>query len=249
MFSKVKNILISQPKPTDETSPYFSIAKKFKVKVDFRTFIAIEGLSVSEFRKQNMDPLKFTAVIFTSKYAVDHYFRICKELRIELPPDMKYFCVSNATAQYLQKYIIIRKRKLFVGNKTAEDLIDVMKKHIKDKFIFPCSDLARTELTSWMRDNKYDVTEAIVYKTVSADLTDVKIENYDMLCFFSPSGIESLFKNFPDFKQEKVRIGVFGPTTAAAAKDKGLRVDIEAPTPSVPSMTAAIEGYLQQCEK
>lgn len=249
MYPKVKNILITQSAPIDENSPYKNIEKKFKVKIEYKSFIDIEGLSVSEFRKQNLHPLDFTAVILTSKHAVDNYFRLCKELRVELPPDMKYFCISNTTAQYLQKYIVIRKRKLFVGTKTAEDLIELIKKHPKDKYIFPCSDMARTELTKYMHENGYSIKEAIVYKTVYSDLSDLKDKNFDLIAFFSPSAIESLFKNFPDFQQNNTRIAVFGPTTAQAAREKGLRVDIEAPQPNLPSMAMAIESYLQQCEK
>ncbi len=249
MYPKIKNILITQSAPSEENSPYKNIEKKFKVKVEYKSFIDIEGLSVSEFRKQNLHPLDFTAVILTSKHAVDNYFRLCKELRVELPADMKYFCISNTTAQYLQKYIVIRKRKLFVGTKTAEDLIELVKKHQKDKYIFPCSDMARTELTKYMHENGYSIKEAIVYKTVYSDLSEIKNKNFDLIAFFSPSAIESLFKNFPDYQQNNTRIAVFGPTTSQAAKERGLKVDIEAPQPNLPSMAMAIESYLQQCEK
>ncbi|GIV43080.1 MAG: uroporphyrinogen III methyltransferase [Bacteroidia bacterium] len=249
MYPKVKNILITQSAPLDENSPYKNLEKKFKVKIEYKSFIDIEGLSVSEFRKQNLHPLDFTAVILTSKHAVDNYFRLCKELRVELPADMKYFCISNTTAQYLQKYIVIRKRKLFVGTKTAEDLIELVKKHPKDKYIFPCSDMARTELTKYMHENGFSIKEAIVYKTVYSDLSEIKNKTFDLIAFFSPSAIESLFKNFPDYQQNNTRIAVFGPTTAQAANEKGLKVDIEAPQPNLPSMAMAIEHYLQQCEK
>jgi len=249
MQTKIKNILITQSAPLEENSPYKGIEKKFKVKIEYKNFIDIEGLSVSEFRKQNLHPLDFTAVILTSKHAVDNYFRLCKELRVELPPDMKYFCISNTTAQYLQKYIVIRKRKLFVGTKTAEDLIELVKKHQNDKYIFPCSDMARIELTKYMHENNYHIKEAIVYKTVYSDLSSIKDKQYDMIVFFSPSAIESLFKNFPDYQQNNTKIAVFGPTTAQAAREKNLRVDIEAPQPNLPSMAMAIENYLQQFEK
>jgi uroporphyrinogen-III synthase len=249
MASKVKSILISQPQPTDDENPFIQIGKKWNIKVEFRKFIQIQGISASEFRKQNLDPLKFSAVIITSKYAVDHYFRICKELKIEMPADMKYFCVSEATAKYLQKYIVIRKRKLFVGEKTATDLLPLIKKYPNEKFIYPCSDIHRTDLTDFMHANGYKISEAIIYQTVSSDLSDVQIKNYDMLCFFSPSGVESLFKNFPDFVQNNTRIGVFGPTTAKVAKELGLNVDIEAPSPNAPSMAGAIENYLKTTNK
>jgi uroporphyrinogen-III synthase len=249
MATKVKNILISQPPPIDDSNPFVLMSKKWNVKVEFRKFIQIEGISAHDFRKQNLDPLKFTAVILTSKYAIDHFFRILKDLKIELPPDMKYFCVSDATAKYLQKYIVIRKRKLYVGTKSAEDLIDSLKKNASEKFLYPCSDVHRTELTDYMHNNGYFIKEAIIYQTVASDLKDVVIENYDMLCFFSPSGIESLFKNFPQFVQNEIRIGVFGPTTAKAAKDAGLIVEIEAPSPNAPSMATAIENYLKTSNK
>jgi uroporphyrinogen-III synthase len=249
MASKVKNILISQPQPVDDENPFIQIGKKWNIKVDFKKFIQIQGISASEFRKQNLDPLKFTAVIITSKYAVDHYFRICKELKIEMPADMKYFCVSEATAKYLQKYIVIRKRKLFVGEKTAADLLPLIKKFPNEKFIYPCSDIHRTDLTDFMHANGYKISEAILYQTVSSNLAELPIKNYDMLCFFSPSGVESLFKNFPDFQQNNTRIGVFGPTTAKVAKELGLNVDIEAPSPNAPSMAGAIEQYLKTSNK
>jgi len=249
MAPKVKSILISQPQPTDENNPFLLIGKKWNIKIEFRKFIQIQGISAPEFRKQNLDPLKFTAVIITSKYAVDNYFRICKELKVEMPADMKYFCVSEATAKYLQKYIVIRKRKLFVGERTATDLLPLIKKYPNEKYIYPCSDIHRTDLTDFMHDNGYNIKEAVIYQTVASELNDIQIKNYDMLCFFSPSGIESLFKNFPDFVQENTRIGVFGPTTARIAKEMGLKVDIEAPSPNAPSMAGAIEQYLKTSNK
>jgi uroporphyrinogen-III synthase len=249
MGKKIKTILISQPYPTDENSPYFKLAKEWGLKIDFRKFIQIDGVSVNDFRKQNINPLSFTAVIFTSKYAIDHYFRLMKELKIELPAEMKYFCVSEATAKYLQKYIVIRKRKLYVGERTSQDLIDLIKKQPKEKYIFPCSSIHTTALTDWMEANKYHLEKAIIYNTVSSDLSDLKEVKYDMLCFFSPSGIESLFQNFPDFKQNDTVIAAFGPTTAAAIREANLRVDIEAPLPNMPSMTGAIEAYLKQFNK
>lgn len=243
---KIKSILISQPPPTDENSPYFRLADKWKLKIDFRKFIQIEGVSTNEFRKQSINPLDYTAVIFTSKYAIDNYFRILGDLKIEMPADMKYFCVSEATAKYLQKYIVIRKRKLYVGLRTSRDLIDIIKKHPKEKFLFPCSSIHTPHLTDWMKDNKFDLKEAVIYNTVSSDLSDLENIFYDMICFFSPSGIESLLENFPNFKQNDTVIAVFGPTTGKAAVAAGLRVDIQAPTPSMPSMTGAIEQYLKE---
>ena len=246
MGKKVKTILISQPQPTDENSPYYKLVDKWGLKIDFRKFIQIEGITTNEFRKQSLNPLDYTAVIFTSKYSIDHYFRILAELKVELPADMKYFCVSEATAKYLQKYIVIRKRKLYVGIRTSRDLIEVVKKHPKEKYIFPCSAIHTRHLTDWMEGKGLNLTKAIIYNTVPSDLSDLSDVKYDMICFYSPSGVDSLLKNFPGFEQNDTVISVFGPTTAKAAKDAGLRVDIQAPNPSMPSMTSAIESYLKE---
>ncbi len=246
MGKKVKSILISQPYPSDENSPYFKLAKEWGLKIDFRKFIQIEGISVNEFRKQNINPLDFTAIIFTSKYAIDHFFSLLSEIKIEFPPDMKYFCVSEATAKYLQKYITVRKRKLFVGIRTSKDLIEVVKKKKDEKFLFPCSSIHTRHLTDWMEENGLDLTKVVIYNTVPSDLSDLREVYYDMICFYSPSGVDSLLKNFSDFEQNDTVIAVFGPTTAKAVLDAGLRVDIQAPKPSMPSMTAAIEAYLKE---
>jgi uroporphyrinogen-III synthase len=246
MGKAVKSILISQPYPTDENSPYFKLRDRWGLKIDFRKFIQIQGVSTNEFRKQGLNPLDYTATIFTSKYSIDHYFRLLKDIKVELPADMKYFCVSEATAKYLQKYIVIRKRKLFVGNRTSRDLIDVVKKHPKESFIFPCSAIHTRHLTDWMEEKGFDLTKAVIYNTVPSDLSDLRDVKYDMICFYSPSGVNSLLKNFPDFEQNDTVISVFGPTTAKAAADAGLRIDIQAPKPSMPSMTAAIESYLKE---
>ena len=245
---KIQTILISQPKPSDENSPYFRLQDRYDLKIDFRKFIQIEGISTNEFRKQNINPLDYTAVIFTSKYAIDHYFRVLADLKIELPPDMKYFCVSEGTAKYLQKYIVIRKRKLFVGDRSSRDLIPLIKKHQKEKFIYPCSAIHTKVLTDWMEENELDFTEAIIYQTVPSDLSELNGMDYDLICFFSPSGVDSLLKNFPNFDQKKgnTRIAVFGPTTSKAAKEAGFDVDIEAPKPNTPSMTSAIEHYIKE---
>lgn len=242
----VKSILISQPPPADNNSPYFTLVKKWGIKVDFRKFIQVDSVSLNDFRKQGINPLDFTAVIFTSKVAVDHFFRLLTEMRAEMPPDTRYFCVGEATSKYLQKYIVIRKRKLFVGQRKAMDLVPFINKHKKEKFLFPCSDVHRKELPGYMQDNGMDVTETVIYQTVASDLSDLENIFYDMICFFSPSGLQSLFKNFPDFKQNDTRIAVFGPTTANEARDLGLRVDVEAPKPNMPSMSTAIERYLQE---
>lgn len=243
---EVKSILISQPPPADNNNPYWRIAQRYEIKVDFRKFIQVDGISLNEFRKQGIQPLDFGAIILTSKVAVDHFFGLLSEMRIELPPDTKYFCVSEATSKYLQKYITIRKRKLFVGDRKAMDLVPYINKHKKEKFLFPCSDKHRKELPGYMIEKGMDVTESVIYQTVSSDLSDLRDIYYDMICFFSPSGIKSLYDNFPDFKQNNTRIAVFGPTTAKEAIKAGLRVDVEAPKPNMPSMAAAIENYLKE---
>ncbi len=243
---KVNSILVSQPKPNDENSPYNTLAEKYNIKIDFRPFIHIEPIDIKEFRKQKIDILSHTAVIFTSRNAVDHYFRLCKENKVEMPPDMKYFCISEQTANYLQKYIVIRKRKIFTGSKTAADLIEILKKHKNEKYIFPCSNIRKDDIPKFLQDNGYTYSEAVIYKTVASDLSDLADVNYDVIAFFSPSGINSLFVNFPEFKQNNTRIAAFGPTTSKAVRDAGLKLDIEAPMPNAPSMTGAIEVYIKK---
>ncbi|MCS6824518.1 MAG: uroporphyrinogen-III synthase [Cytophagaceae bacterium] len=245
-LTKVSTILITQPKPTDEKSPYSVLAEKYKLKIDFRPFIQVEALDVKEFKKQKIDILAHTAVIFTSRNAVDGFFRICNEAKIEVPADMKYFCVTNQTANYLQKYIVIRKRKIFVGERTAKDLEEILKKHKDEKFLFPCSNIRKDELPMFLKENGFQFSEAVIYKTVASDLSDLANMKYDMIAFFSPSGVQSLLTNFPDFKQNKTRIAAFGPTTAKAVLEAGLILDIEAPLPNAPSMAGAIELYIKK---
>ncbi|WP_143962574.1 uroporphyrinogen-III synthase [Litoribacter populi] len=245
-FNPVKSILVSQPKPSDDRSPYFQLAEKYNLKIDFRPFIKVEPVSVRDFRKQKIDILKHTAIIFTSRNAIDHFFSICQELKIEMPADMKYFCISEQTAHYLQKYIVIRKRKLFVGVRTASDLFDYFKKHKGEKYLFPCSDIRKDDIPAHLQKNNIEFTEAIIYHTVAADLSDLKDIKYDILAFFSPSGIKSLLQNFPDFNQNNTRIAAFGPTTSQAVRDEGLILDIEAPMPNAPSMTGALELYIKK---
>jgi uroporphyrinogen-III synthase len=242
----IKNILVTQPRPTEENSPYFALATKWGVKIDFRKFIDVQRLSLNDFRKQNINPLRYTGVIFTSKMAVDYFFSLLQEMRVEVSPETKYFCVGETTSKYLQKYIVIRKRKLFVGDKTAMDLMPFLKKHKKEQFVFPCSISPgkRQELTEAMREQGIDVTEMGIYETVPCALTDLDPRQYDLLCFFSPLGIEALFKNFPEFSQGDTRIAVFGPSTAREAQQAGLTITIEAPKPNIPSLSAAIEHYL-----
>ncbi|MGK0285383.1 MAG: uroporphyrinogen-III synthase, partial [Salibacteraceae bacterium] len=237
MDLKVKTILVSQPKPDSEKSPYFEVGSKHKLTIDFRPFIHIEGVSEIDFRVNRVNILDHTAVIFTSRNAVDHYFRIAKEARLTVPDTMKYFCISESTAYYLQKYVVYRKRKIFHGKQRFAELIDVMKKHKKESFLLPCSDILKSEIPELLEKSKFNYTKAVLYKTVCSDLSDLEEVFYDMLVFFSPAGIESLLRNFPEFKQKDTRIAVFGPTTAKAAKDAGFRVDIQAPTQIAPSMT------------
>ena len=243
---KIQSILVTQPKPTNDNSPYLAIAKKYGIKVDFREFIQVDPVPYKEFRKDKINIMDHTAIIFTSRNAVDHFFRICAESKIEMPAEMKYFCISDQTAYYLQKYIVLRKRKLFVGEKTASDLFEIIKKHKNEKFLYPCSNIRKDDIPGFMRENKLNFTEAIIYKTVAADLSDLAEVKYDCIAFFSPSGIHSLFINFPDFVQGNTRLAAFGPTTAQAVRDAGLELDIEAPMPNAPSMTGAIEVYIQK---
>lgn len=243
---KVKSILVTQEAPTDANSPYFKLAEKFNIKIDFRPFIQVEPIAAKEFRKQKIEILQHTAIIFTSRNAVDHFFTICQELKLEMPPEMKYFCISEQTSNYLQKYIVIRKRKIFAGLKNTQDLLEIIKKHKNERFLFPCSDIRKNDIPDFLRANGFNFTEAIIYNTVAADLSDLKNVYYDILAFFSPSGINSLMVNFPDFTQNNTRLAAFGPTTAKAVKDAGFILDIEAPLPNAPSMTGALELYIKK---
>ncbi|MEP1095033.1 MAG: uroporphyrinogen-III synthase [Cyclobacteriaceae bacterium] len=243
---EVKSILVSQPEPKDSNSPYLKLAEKYNLKIDFRQFIEIDPVDIKEFRKQKVTILDHTAVIFTSRNAVDHFFRLATESKIEIPSDMKYFCISEQTANYLQKYIVIRKRKIFTGERTASDLLNVIKKHKDEKFIFPCSDIRTDDIPNFLTENEFDWSEAIIYRTVASNLSDLDSVTYDAIAFFSPSGIDSLFHNFPDFKQNNTRIAAFGPTTSKAVRDAGLILDIQAPLPNAPSMTGAIEIYIKE---
>jgi uroporphyrinogen-III synthase len=246
---KVKSILVTQEAPTDANSPYYKLAEKYNLKIDFIPFIQVQPVPLKEFRKQKIDILNFTAIIFTSRNAVDHFFHVCKELKIEVPPDMKYFCISEQTSNYLQKYIVIRKRKIFTGLKTAQDLIEILKKHKNERYLFPCSDIRKNDIPDFLEKNGYDYAEAVMYHTVASDLSHLENVFYDILAFFSPSGINSLLVNFPNFKQNNTRIAAFGPTTAQAVRDAGLILDIEAPLPNAPSMTGAIELYIKKANK
>lgn len=246
---KVKSILVSQPKPDNERSPYFDLADRLKLKIDFRPFIHVEGVPAQEFRKQKVGILEHSAVIFTSRNAVDHFFRMCEEMRVNVPESMKYYCISESTAYYLQKYVVYRKRKIFHGKQRFVDLMEIMKRHKKEKFLLPCSDILKKDIPKLLDKEGYSYTKAVFYRTVCSDLSDLESVKYDMLVFFSPAGIESLFKNFPNFEQGDTRLAVFGPTTTKAVKDRGLRVDIQAPTKNAPSMTMAIEQYVKEKNK
>ena len=247
----IKKILVSQPKPTSEKSPYFDIATKFDVELVFRPFIKVEGMSAKEFRTQKVNILDYTAVIFTSRHAIDHFFTLAKELRINIPEDMKYFCVTETIALYIQKYVQYRKRKVFFGSTgNVADLVPTMVKHKTEKYLVPMSDVHNDSISKLLDSKKLNHCECVMYKTVSNDFTPEEVENfdYDMLIFFSPSGIEALTKNFPEFNQGEIAIATFGPTTAKAAKEAGLRLDIEAPNEKYPSMTGALQHYLFEVE-
>lgn len=246
---KIKKILVSQPKPTEAKHPYYDLAEKNNLKIDFRPFIQVEGVPVKDFRAQKINILDHSAVIFTSRTSIDHFFRISEEMRISIPDEMKYFCISEATAHYLQKYIVYRKRKIFFSTGRIPDLIEVLKKHKEENFLVPISDVHKDEMPDLLEKNKLTHALGVFYRTVSSDLSDINEIDYDILVFFSPSGIASLFQNFPDFKQNDIKIASFGPATAQAVKDAGLRLDIQAPMPQAPSMTMALEQFIKTFNK
>ncbi|TNF23656.1 MAG: uroporphyrinogen-III synthase [Bacteroidetes bacterium] len=248
-MDKVKSILVSQPQPEGEKNPYFDLAQKHNLKIDFRSFIHVEGVDVKDFRTQKVNILDHSAIILTSKNAADHFFRICEETRTTVPEGMKYFCVSEAIAYYLQKYVVYRKRKIFFGGNTFKDMADILKKHKSEKFLLPCIDDLKPSIPETLDSLGLNYTKAVIYKTVSSDLSDLADVNYDVLVFYSPSGIKSLFENFPDFKQNKTRIAAFGPTTTQAVKEHHLRLDIGAPVPNAPSMTMALDQYITMANK
>lgn len=242
---KIKSILVSQPAPPNlEVSPYAEITKKEKVKFDFRSFIQVAGIDAREFRIQKVDISQFTGVIFTSRGAIDHYFRLAEELRFQVPDSMRYICQSEAVANYLQKHIVYRKRKISFGGKTIADLLPLFKKYPDEKYLLPCSDVMGEDIPNVLNKAGIDWTKAVMYKTVSSDVSDLKLKNYNMIVFFSPQGIKSLFKNFEGFEQGDMKIGVFGQGTLQAAEESGLRVDVMAPTKETPSMAMAIEKFL-----
>jgi len=246
---KIKSIVVSQPDPNTAKSPYFELAEKYGLKIDFRPFIQVEGISAKEFRNTRINILNHTGVIFTSKTAIDHFFRISQEIRVTIPDTMKYFCISEATAFYLQKYIVYRKRKIFYADGRFSDLINVMKKHKEENYLVPLSDVHKPEIPQLLEAEGYKHTKAIFYKTVSADLSDMPEINYDIMVFFTPQGIKSLFQNYPNFVQNEKIIACFGPATAKAVREAGLRLDIEAPTAESPSMTMALEQFIKKHNK
>ena len=245
---RIKSILVSQPAP-NESSPYLEMAKKEKIKIDFRPFIHVEGVDAKELRTQKIDLTQFTGVIFTSKNAIDHYFRLAEEMRFQVPDTMRYICQSEAIANYLQKHIVYRKRKISFGEKTFSDLAPIFKKYPNEKYLLPSSDVLSPDITRTLDASKVEWTRAIMYKTVCSDLSDISIKDYEMLVFFSPQGIKSLLLNFKDFKQDDTKIAVFGTTTQNAAEEAKLRVDIMAPSKETPSMTMAIEKYIRNLSK
>ncbi len=246
---KIKSILVTQPEPAAVKSPYSELAETTSVKIDFKPFTQVEGISAKEFRQTRVHIDEFTAIIFNSRTAIDHFFRLAQELRVTIPDTMKYFCNSESTAFYLQKYIVYRKRKIFHANGSVPDMLDIMKKHKEERFLVPLSDIHSQEIPRMLEKGGFKYTPAVLYRTVCSDLHDMKEMKYDILVFFSPSGIKSLMQNFPDFKQNDTKIACFGTTTAQAVREAGLNPDIEAPTPEAPSMTMALEQYIKNVNK
>lgn len=247
---KIKNILVSQPQPPDlEKSPYGELSTRFGLNIVFEKFIKVEGVSAQEFRRAKGSFTGHTAIILTSRHAVDHFFRMAKELRFEIPDSLKYFCISESTAYYLQKYVQYRKRKIFYGKQNFPDLLEVILKHSEEKFLLPTSDIHKKSMFDLLDKAEINYTNALIYRTVAANLSHVNMSDFDLLIFFSPAGIKSLQSNFPDYKQEKQLIAAFGATTAKAVSQAGFKLDIPAPTQTAPSMTMAIEEYLTKKEK
>jgi uroporphyrinogen-III synthase len=246
---KVKTILVSQPEPKVEHSPYYDLQNKLKIKVDFRPFIHVESVSTNEVRQQKIDLKNYTAIILTSKNAVDNFFRVADDMRYKVPDTLKYFCQSEAVAFYLQKYVVFRKRRIYIGQKEFSDLSPLIKKYKDEKFLLPASDKLKSEVPEILNNLEVNWKQGVFYRTVMSDLSDLKDVYYDVLAFFSPSGIRSLFHNFPDFKQNNTRIAVFGSTTEEEALKHGLAVNIKAPTKETPSMTMALEKYVADVNK
>jgi len=249
--TSVKNILITQPRPDGEKSPYFELARKYGINLDFHPFIVVDGIPAKDFRRQKIDIIYHSAVIFTSRNAIDHFFRICDEMKVTVSQDTKYFCITEAVALYLQKFILYRKRKVFYGaDGTNKSLFDVINKHKdNEKFLYPCSESFDSEITNWLRSNNCEYATPVLYRIISNDIKDVMARNYDVICFFTPGGVKSLIENYPKFKQNGTRIGAFGINTFKAAEEAGLVLDIKAPQPKAPSMVSALELYLSSFKK
>ena len=249
----IKKILITQPRPETDKSPYFDLAKKYSVELTFHPFIRLEPIPAKEFRKQKIEISNYTAVVFTSRNAIDHFFRICEEMKINISQDTKYFCITEAVALYLQKFILYRKRKVFYGaDGTNKSMFDVINKHKgNEKFLYPCSENQQdNEIVNWLKANNCEFVTPFMYRTISNDVKEI-IQNieFDIICFFTPSGVRSLFDNFPKFKQNGTRFGAFGNNTSKALEEAGLTLDIKAPQPQAPSMVAALENYLVSLNK
>ncbi len=243
----VKRILITQPKPENDKSPYFELAKKYNIDLVFQPFIKLEGITSKEFRKQKIDISYYSAVIFTSRNAIDHFFRICEEMKITISQDTKYFCITEAVALYLQKFILYRKRKVFYGaDGSNKSMFDVVNKHKEnEKFLYVCSENQQdNEIVNWLKNNKCEFALGFMYRTVSNDISKLMETSYDVICFFTPSGVRSLFENIPTYQQQETFIGAFGSNTSKAVEDAGLTLEIKAPAPQTPSMVAALEQFL-----
>jgi len=246
----IKKILVSQPKPSSEKSPYFDIAERHHVEIVFRPFIKVEGVSAKEFRQQKISLSEFTAIVFTSRHAIDHFFALAKELRFPVPEDMKYFCITEQVALYIQKYVQYRKRKIFYGSTGKfADLIPTMAKHKTERYFVPLSDVHSNEIAQMLDEKKLKHTEGVMYRTVPNDFVGGEPFDYDLLVFFSPSGVQSLLQTFPNFEQGDMAIACFGPTTSKAIRDAGLRLDLEAPTPKYPSITSALNAFIEEVNK
>lgn len=247
----VKKVLITQPKPEGLKSPYFDLAKKYSLNLDFHPFIVVEGIPAKDFRKQKIDIAAYSAVIFTSRNAIDHFFRICDEMKVTVSQETKYFCITESVALYLQKFILYRKRKVFYGaDGVNKSLFDVINKHKdNEKFLYPCSESFDSEITNWLKSHNCGYATPVLYKIVSNDIKDVIARNYDVICFFTPGGVKSLMENFPQFKQNGTKIGAFGANTFKAAEDAGLTLDIKAPLPQSPSMISALEKFILEAHK
>ncbi|HNO70459.1 MAG TPA: uroporphyrinogen-III synthase [Bacteroidia bacterium] len=245
---KIKSILVTQPKPESDKSPYLDLSKKYNLKIDFIPFFHMEGISAKEFRQERINLSDYTAVILTSRHSIDHYFRLCQEMRFEVPETMKYFCASEAVAFYIQKHTQFRKRKIFYGQHNIHDLTPYLRKHKEEKFLLPHSNTHNKEIDDLLDKEKISYTKALFYRAVPTDLSHIKDLNYDALVFFSPADIKSLRKNFPKFKQRDIKIAAFGSATAKAVAGAGLHLDIHAPTPEAPSMTAALENHIKSAK-